>query len=247
MINRRSCLQMGAALVLPRWAQAKTEFWNARPADKWSSEEIEKLTNDSPWAKGVNVEFQQDLDPTVTAANTPSIGRGGAIEAPRNPAHTMQMGPDAEQVRGGARRREPVVVRWESAQSIRDAYGFPLPADFKDRYVIGVTRLPYGIMDKPKRGEGPQEPESLIQKQQRMRELLQAAAYLEARGKEPAQAGVVRLAPKATQTWLFGFSKEFLTLEPTDREVQFTLHTALVSLRAKFEPKAMLYKGKLAV
>jgi hypothetical protein len=248
MLTRRSCFQISAALLVPRFAAAKSEFWNAKAPDKWSAEEIEKLTTDSPWAKGVNVEFQQDTDPAFTSANSPSIGRAGAIEAPRNPAHTVQMGPDAEPVRGGSRRREPVIVRWESGQAIRDAYGFPLPAEFKDRYVIGVTRLPYGIMEKPKRGgAAPVEAESAIQRQQKMRELLQSAAYLEARDKEPAQAGIVRLAPKATQTWLFGFSKEFLNIEPTDREVQFTLHTAMVSLRAKFEPKAMLYRGKLSV
>lgn len=247
MLTRRSCLQFTAALLVPEFAAAKSDFWNAKAVDKWSSEEIEKLTNDSPWAKGVNVEFQQDTDPVLSSANTPGIGRGGMIQAPRNPAHDIQMAPDAEAVRGGPRRREPVIVRWESGQAIRDAYGFPLPADFNDRYVIGVTQLPYGIMDRPRRGEAPVAPESALQKQQKMRELLQAAAYLEAKGKEPAQAGIVRLAPKAAQTWLFGFSKEFLTIEPSDRDVQFTLHTALVSLRAKFDPKTMIYRGKLAV
>jgi len=248
MLTRRESLRMGASLIVPALAWGKAEFWNAKKPDQWSSEEIEKLTSDSPWARGVNVEFQQDTDPTVQSANTPSIGRGGAIEAPRNPAHTVQMGPDAEPVRGGARRREPVVVRWESAQPVRDAFGFPLPAEFNDRYVIAVTKLPYGIMNRPpRRGEAPAIAEPVIQRQQKMRELLQAAATLEARGKEPAQPGLVRLAPKAVQTWLFGFSKDLLTIEPNDKEVQFVLHTALVSLRAKFDPKAMVYRGQFAV
>src|SRR5207237_374928 len=157
MITRRECLGLGLSMIAPPLSWAKTEFWNAKKPDQWTSEEIEKLTSDSPWAKGVNVEFQQDTDPTVQSANTPGIGRGGTIEAPRNPAHTVQMGPDAEPVRGGARRREPVVVRWESGQPIRDAFGFPLPAEFKDRYVIAVTKLPYGIMHRPRRGEAPAE------------------------------------------------------------------------------------------
>jgi len=80
-----------------------------------------------------------------------------------------------------------------------------------------------------------------------MRDLLQSAATLEAKDKEPAQAGVVRLAPKAATTWLFGFSKDLLTIDARDREVTFTLHTALVSLRAKFEPKTMVYRGKPAL
>lgn len=247
-MTRRDALGLSVSLLLPSGVWAKTEFWNAKTPDKWSGEEIEKLTSDSPWARGVNVEFQQDTDPLVSAANAPSIGRAGQITAPRSLGNQMELNPEAPQIRGGARKREPVTVRWDSALPIRDALGYPLPSGLDNRYVIAVTSLPYGIMDKPRRGEAlAAANEPMIQKQQRMRELLQSAATLEAKGKEPAQAGVVRLAPKAQTTWLFGFSKDLLTLEPTDREVLFTLHTALVSLRAKFEPKTMVYRGKLAV
>ncbi|HXJ37796.1 MAG TPA: hypothetical protein VNH18_00885, partial [Bryobacteraceae bacterium] len=160
----------------------------------------------------------------------------------------IEIGPGARQATGGARRREPVTVRWDSSQPIRDALGFPLPGDFADRYVIAVTSLPYGIMEKPRRGaEGPAEPETPIARQRRMTELLQLAGSLEVKGKESAQAGVVRPAPKAMATWLFGFSKEFLHIDASDREVQFTLHTAFLSLRAKFDPKNMIYHGKLAL
>jgi hypothetical protein len=259
MLSRREVFPLGLAplglaplglslLSIP--AFGKTEFWNAKTPDKWSSEEIEKLTTDSPWARAVNAEFQQDADYATDRKSRPTIGRGGNIGAPESAANAPQfeIGPGAERNGGGARRREPVTVRWESGQPIRDALGFPLPGDFADRYVIAVTALPYGVMEKPKRGqEGPVEPETPIARQRRMMLLLQQAATLEARGKEPAQPGLVRPAPKALATWLFGFSKEFLTIDGTDRDVEFTLRTAFVSLRAKFDPKMMLYRGKLAV
>ena len=247
-MTRRDALSLSISILTPAGLWAKTEFWNAKTPDKWSGEEIEKLTSDSPWAKGVNVEFQQDTDPLVSAANAPTVGRAGQINAPRSLGNQMELNPDAPQIRGGARKREPVTVRWESALPIRDALGYPLPSGLDDRYVIAVTSLPYGIMDKPRRGQGPTPPpEPLIKRQQRMRDLLQSAATLEAKDKEPAQAGVVRLAPKAATTWLFGFSKDLLTIDARDREVTFTLHTALVSLRAKFEPKTMVYRGKPAL
>lgn len=247
-MTRRDAVGLSFALLSPGGLWGKTEFWNAKTPDKWSGDEIEKLTSDSPWAKAVNVEFFQDTDPLVAAANAPSIGRAGQINAPRSLGNQIEMNPEAPQLKGGARKREPVTVRWESALPIRDAQGYPMASGLEDRYVIAVTSLPYGIMDKPRRGEAvASAPEPLIQRQQRMRELLQTAASLEIKGKDPAQPGVVRLAPKAVSTWLFGFSKDLVTVEPSDREVVFTLHTALVSLRAKFDPKSMVYRGKLAV
>jgi hypothetical protein len=58
---------------------------------------------------------------------------------------------------------------------------------------------------------------------------------------------MVRLVPGAASTYLFGFSKELLPLGVGDREVLFTLRTGLMSVKAKFEPREMLYHGKLAL
>ena len=250
MLTRRETFPFALTLLSAPALFGKTEFWNAKAPDKWTSEEIEKLTSDSPWARAVNAEFQQDADYATDRTNKPTIGRGGNIGAPENPAasHQIEFGPGVQQVTGGARRREPVTVRWESGQPIRDALGFPLPKEFADRYVIAVTSLPYGIMEKPRRGaDGPVEPETPVARQRRMTELLQLAATLEAKGKEPAQPGIVRPAPKSMATWLFGFSKEFLTIDASDREVLFTLRTAFISVKAKFDPKTMLYHGKLSL
>ena len=76
---------------------------------------------------------------------------------------------------------------------------------------------------------------------------LQLSATLSARGKEGEQPGIVKAVPRTAGTYLFGFSKELLPLSLNDREVMFVLRTALMSVRAKFEPKEMLYHGQLAV
>jgi hypothetical protein len=45
----------------------------------------------------------------------------------------------------------------------------------------------------------------------------------------------------------FGFAKEFMPLTSTDKDVTFALNTAQLELKARFDPKEMLYLGKLAV
>jgi hypothetical protein len=108
-------------------------------------------------------------------------------------------------------------------------------------------------MERPRRGveaapisADPRE-NTPAARQRRMVEQLQSSATLEAKGREPEQPGVIRPVPRIPGTYLFGFSKELLPLTANDREIVFTLKTALLSVRAKFDPKEMVYRGQLAV
>jgi hypothetical protein len=120
-------------------------------------------------------------------------------------------------------------IRWESAQPVLDALGRALGEEFQGRYVISVKGLPL-------RTDVRAVPETI----------LKSSASLQAKGKEPAQAGVV-LYTKDGATVLFGFAKEFLPLTATDKDVQFVLNTGDIELRARFDPKEMMYKGQLAL
>ncbi len=220
----------------------------------WSSQEIAQLTAHSPWAKEVNAEFELDSDYTANGNAGPGIGRGGILTAPgADSQNQFEIGRDKNDKPRAPRSREPVTVRWESAQPILDALGIPLPSDFQGRYVLSVSGLPLGVMDKRRRnGSGPElsadpQENTPAARQRRMIEQLQASATLEARGREPEQPGLVRVVPRTAGTYLFGFSKDLLPLAANDREVVFTLRTALMSVRAKFEPKEMLYRGQLSV
>lgn len=236
---------------------AASEFWNKKNPSAWSEQEIAQLTSHSPWAREVNAEFEVDTDYTTNGTAGPTVGRGGQLNAPGTnssgaPAQ-IELGRDQNGGRRGARHSEPVIVRWESAQPVRDALGKPLAAEFEGRYVISVSGLPVGIMERKRRGVETEtlrtnpEDNTPAARQRRMVEQLQAAATLEAKGKEPAQPGLVTPVPRIPGTYLFGFSKELLPLTARDREIVFTLRTALMSVRAKFEPKDMLYRGQLAL
>lgn len=202
---------------------AAGDYWSKKPASQWTPEDVERLLRDSPWAKAVNADFD------TGAEGGPSIGRGGVVGPPAGPL----------------RRRESVRVVWESAQPVRDTKRLVIPRGFEDRYVLSAGEIPVGVMDRRNRPDNPNE--TAEDKRRRMVDALASSAMLEARGKPPVQPGLVDLAPRTPATWLFGFSRELLEIGRDDREVVFTLKTAFVTLRARFEPKDMIYRGALAV
>lgn len=244
LYTRRTWLRAaGAAMAstaLPLFAAQ--DFWNKKPVSAWNEQEIAQLLSRSPWSKEINAEFTDDSGFGVAGEGTPSIGRGGLLGAPGANGGTRERA-------GGAKRREPVTIRWESAQPILDAMGRPLPGAMAGRYAISVSGLPLGVMQKRRRsGAGPAMVEDGgTSPRDRMIEELMAAATLEARGKEPAQPGVVLPMKGAVATYLFGFSKELLPLDAHDRDILFTLKTAFIALKARFEPKEMMYRGQLAL
>jgi hypothetical protein len=131
--------------------------------------------------------------------------------------------PEEKDAKNGAGRPGArAVVCWESAKPILDALGNILPGGLEGHYVIGVKD------------------------RERQIQPLTASATLEAKGKEPVQAGVVVRA-RDVETILFGFSRELLPLTVRDREVLFSLDTDQVAVKAKFDPKEMIYRGQLAL
>ena len=215
---------------------AASGFWNKKPSTDWSAEEIQQITNRSPWAKETNFDFDAADDPTpVPGSGSPyegtnGSGRGATMERPV-----------------GIMKRAPVLARWESAAPVRDALLAPLPHAFDNHYVISLSNVPPTAMNSSLNKRRPSDAPAPALTLQAMLEELQAAATLGVPGKDPAGAGVVRRLTGSESTYLFGFSKEFLTFSVSDKEAIFILHTLRVSVKAKFQLKDMIYKGVLAV
>ena len=234
---------------------AAQEFWNKKKNQEWSSQEIRQLTTRSPWAKDVHVELrtagrggyagglgaedrtrpgdvsQSGIDNRLglPGADSPPPG----IAAPSDSQLPGQIG-DVRRGSGGMVPTEALgaLVRWESAQPVIDALHTQLPADLADHYVIGVSGLPALEGREFRAGD-----EGTVGR-------LMASATLQAKGKSSYQAGVVHRSGKGL--W-FGFAKESMPLTAADRDVTFELKTEQLDLRATFQPKEMLYLGKLAV
>ena len=102
--------------------------------------------------------------------------------------------------------------------------------------MISVTNLPIRIA--PGGGRGGQTADDLL-------EGLQAGASLEAKGRETASAGIARR--NHIGGFLFGFFRDSLRLSTADRDIVFRLYTGQLTITTKFDGKAMMYHGKLAV
>src|ERR1700694_5961109 len=73
-------LQLGAAGLACAVALLATDFWKTKDSSQWTSEEVNKLLSDSPWAKEMNVTSQQ---PGADQRRGNGTGRrGGGIGFP---------------------------------------------------------------------------------------------------------------------------------------------------------------------
>jgi hypothetical protein len=216
--RRRFLIGAGVALTGASGTLDGAEFWNAKDPSAWTEDEVRIITTNSPWARAAVPSYKGADDPTEDSGGGP-MGRG----------------------RGGGMRRRVVtaaiIVRWESAQPILDALRAPLAADLEGHYVVSVTNLP--VANARPRGRGSEAtPDDTLER-------LQNGATLQAKGKDPAEAGIARRTHIGSI--LFGFSKDYLRLTRSDRDIVFTLDTEQLSIKAKFDGKDMTYHGKLAV
>jgi hypothetical protein len=218
------------------------DFWNKKDPAQWSNSEIRQMTSQSPWAKEVRIENRgpggmNTYDGSAPVGSglpgDPSSGRP-ASGTPGTTAATTQHAP-IQYPLGGDRQSHDIAVqsvtatvRWESALPVIGATGIPIPSDFQDHYVIGVSGLQIPRAQRPA-----------------MLELLRNSAFLQ-KGKEQIQPGLVEYS-RDGGTIFFGFAKELFPLTSADKDVQFTINTGDLRVKAKFEPKEMIYKGRLAL
>jgi hypothetical protein len=230
VVSRRALLGGALVCALDTRLQAAAPFWDRKPASAWSPEEITQLLTRSPWARETNIDFEQ------TEGGQVEIPAGGGSPGQESYGRGATDGKDPA---AGVMRRAPVEVRWESSQAIRDAAQLPLAQIFEGRYVISVSNIPAEVMRRSRNVAGMTYDDLLNE--------LQGAATLESPGREPAGAGLVKRVPGSENGYLFGFARELLPLAGNEKEVDFVLKTARVSVKAKFEPKNMLYRGKPAL
>jgi hypothetical protein len=163
-----------------------------------------------------------------------------------------------------------LIVRWENAAPVLEATKFQLPPNLQNHYAVSVTGLSRQMLvmlvnsGERGRGEGrgrmgqagdappadqtppapptPEEQAALVKA--REQRLLHAVS-LSAKGKDPQSADAV-MQTSDQQTLIFGFSKDALPLGPGDKDVEFVMHTGTMTIKAKFDPREMNYKGVFA-
>jgi hypothetical protein len=268
-LTRRRMLLLAAGVGVPSWCRlyaGDSEFWNKKDPSEWSREEIDKLTNKSPWAKEVAASTPQYTDGSNGGAGTgggtgypggggtgyPGGGGtgypgGGGMGGGRGGMGIPGMGGG-----GGGRGRRGTMpmqykgtVRWESATVIRAALKTPLPETLANHYVISVSGIPIATSRRNEDGDD----DATVSKglSPDVLERIKNMTYLEPKGKSPAQPGVVQPDTGAVNVLLFGFSHELLQLTPEDKEVTFTTQLGKLDLKTKFNLRDMMYHKELAL
>jgi hypothetical protein len=214
------------------------DFWNKKDPGEWTSEEKDKLTSKSPWAKEAAATATQ----TGGQRGYGGGGGGGMGGGRRGGGGGRPGGMPSQNYKG--------TIRWESAKPIQDALKQPMAEAFANHYVISVSGFP--INDPGRRRQQQQGSDDSNQSSQSIQDVLdhlKSVTFLQPKEKRDIQPGVVQqpAAGSYGTTVLFGFSKEILTLTPDDKEVTFVTSFGRLDLKAKFNLKEMKYKGELAV
>jgi hypothetical protein len=254
ILSRRGALWLvagGGLAAGSRLYGSNPDFWNKKEPSEWTREEIERLTEKSPWAKEVSVQRpvqEGGRDAGQTGGGTGWPG-GGGTGSPRVGGLGI---PGIGGMGGGRRRGGPGkqtlqgIVRWESAKPVLEALKTPLPESFANRYVISVNGFPldpdrYRRPDEESGSDSTQASETTLDR-------LKQVTFLEPKGRPDAQPGVIVQQPSAGGTSvLFGFSRELVALKLDYQEVTFRTRFGSLSIKAKFVLKDMLYRGELAL
>jgi hypothetical protein len=239
-LNRRGfLLAAGAGFVSLAPLEAfSSDFWNKKDPSEWTGAEKDQLTNKSPWAKEVNV-------------STPAQqNRGGGMGQPGGYPGTgypgMGGGMGGGRRGGGGGMPGPSykgIVRWESAQPVRDALKESLPEGFANHYVISVGGIPLNAGSRTRS----QSQDDNSQSDQDTLDRMKGVTLLQPKDKRDLQPGVVVQQPAGYGNVYFGFAKDLVTLRPEDKEVTFITQFGSAQVKTKFYLKDMLYHGDLAV
>jgi hypothetical protein len=226
--SRRTFIRLGTIACSLSCVLAQPQFWNTKDPTDYSDDEKHAMVANSPWAKvthadapGVSV---RRLDKFAPVPCSPSIPGSCAPNHPKTVV--VQASPRPEDATQALAFYGPVTVRWESAEPILQVTRTSLPDQFRNHYVISVTGLPAGILSN---GSTPLP-----------------GAVLSARKGPPQQAEFVALTSDKL-TLLFAFPKRTPAIKASDKALSFRMDLSGIRIKARFDPKEMIYRGQLAL
>ncbi len=274
MLTRRNVLRFAAGLPvacagLPAWAFASKEFWEAKPASEWTSDEIDRMLTKSPWAKDASV-----MSSGQGLGNGSGRSRGGGIGFPGGGGGIGFPGGGVGFPGGGGGRqgggypgnggggndgggeRLTATVRWESALPIQEALHIGVSDekpidDFGKYYVIALIGdlSASGARRRASstNGTSDDDDDSTTRADRRLQELKESARLERKDGPislEKVEEGS-RVGSRGPGVYFYFDRKADVSMD--DKFVNFSTKLGRMEIKAKFTMKEMSYHGKLAV
>jgi hypothetical protein len=249
-MRRLSCWFFLLALAL--WA---ADFWQTKPYTDWSDKDVQKMMNNSPWARSISIPMGSGpVPPTLARKGGGDIGAGDAGAAGAPPPISEGGGGGRGGFGGGAGFPQPggaaaepsmnVILRWSTALPMKQAvarakYGAEAKtspdaqkflAQNEPSYIVSLSGLPSAV------AMGPAE---------KTIESLKDQTALTVKGKEPLKPGDVQLSPHDRLVDIYFLFPKTTPFSLDDKEIEFSSKVGTIALKQKFKLKDMAVNGKL--
>jgi hypothetical protein len=264
MLTRRGVLRFAAGLPvacagLPAWAFASKDFWEAKPASEWTSDEIDRMLTKSPWAKDASTMSNgQGLGNGGGRSRGGGIGfpgGGGGIGFPGGgvgfPGGGRQGGGYPGGGNDGARERLTATVRWESALPIQEALRIGArdekPDEDLEKYYVIALIGDLSAIGRRRSSTSDDDDDSATRADRRLEELKESARLERKDGPislEKVEEGS-RVGSRGPGVYFYFDRKADVSMD--DKFVNFSTKLGRMEIKARFTMKEMLYHGKLAV
>ena len=227
---------------------ASQQPWKSAEPAQWTSHDIDRVLNDSPWAQSTGATFalaQDNTPPPSPDIDKPQAG----MPSPRNAATDGRWDGGVGRVNRNGPPTLNVTVRWESALPVRLALQRTetpspfTPAQLQKDYIITITGLvpanrygPAQLDQQSGDGLDASNPEQMLEGVLRY-------SRLYPRGKHPILPDDAKLDNKTGILRIFFPRTVPLTIK--DKEVAFETRFGSLSILRPFRLKDMLFQGNL--
>jgi hypothetical protein len=242
------------ALALLPVCLLAADFWQSKEFPDWSDKDVQKMLDNSPWSKPLNVSGDL-VAPGGSSGKRGSGGRSGMGEVGNPNDTTPDPMADAPRSGVGARAQNadpdrgaaPVLtftVRWESALPVKEArvrakYGSEAATSAEAKKILATEEPNYVITVSGLSGNLLRGDADAVKKQ------AMADAALTAKGKDPIKpVDFMFQRGNGSAVAVFAFPKS-AAISLDDKEVEFSAKFDSLPVKQKFQLKNMVFGGKL--
>jgi len=199
------------------------DFWQTKPYTEWSDKEAQRLLNNSPWVREVEL-----MIGGAPGAGTPGGGRGG------------RGGPGGDVA---APAPISVVLRWQTALPIKQAlarlkFGKDVASSADAKTFLDHEETTYVIaVSAP--------PEMMAGHPEQMKSALKGLTTLTVKAKGVLTPSEVQIMPNNKTVDVYFSFPRTAALSPEDKEVEFSTRIGFSAVTSKFRLKDMVFNGKL--